>query len=195
MDQGRVSAPYFMKGFSMDADFLIFQQMVSNNKSENGVFARFYDKPVKTNEIGTNGLPIFKSILYVEIRIKDNNDIFDQPATNEHKQRFPLEFARYQLEAKQIKDGTPLNQFAFLTASQLEACKYHGIFTVEALSMLEDDKAKALGLSAEKELALKFLAVSSNNKAIDEFAKKEKKYQDEIKRLKDEIAKLKVKEQ
>ena len=174
----------------MDADFLSFQTMI-NNKTEDGVFARFYDRAVRTENMLPNGLPEFIKKTYVEIRIRDNNDIYDQPAKEADKMRFPIEYQRYLLEKKQTENGTPLNQFAFLDVKQLETCKFRGIFTVETLSSLDNEKAKTIGLEQEKELAQKFLDVSKNNQVISEFAKKEKKYQAEIKKLKEEIAQLK----
>lgn len=175
----------------MDIDFSIFQGMLENANKEIGVFATFYDKAVKTGIIRENGLPEFQEKMYVRIKTRDNADIFDQPASQEHVHRFPLEYKRYLLEKKEVKDGTPLKEFAFLSKIQLETCKSAGIFTVERLSTIEDTQAIALGLTEEKEYAIRFLEVSKNNKKIDDFAKKEKKYQAEIKKLKEQIEELK----
>lgn len=176
----------------MDIDFSTFQSMINNSTTENGVLARFYDRAVATGEVAKNGLPVFKEVMYVEIRVRDQNDVFDQPADSTHLKRFPVEYNRYLLEKKESEKGTPLAQFAFLTVSQLECCKYRGIFTVERLADLDDAKAKDIGLVKEKELAIKFLEVSKNNAVIDDFSKKEKKYQAEIKKLKAEIEQLKA---
>lgn len=176
----------------MDIDFSTFQTMINNSKTESGVFARFYDRAVSTGDISENGLPVFKETMYVEIRVRDQSDVFDQPADESHVRRFPVEYNRYLLEKKESEKGTPLAQFAFLTVSQLESCKYRGIFTVERLAELEDTKAKDIGLVKEKELAIKFLEVSKNNAVINDFSKKEKKYQAEIKKLKAEIEQLKA---
>lgn len=175
----------------MDADFAMFQKLINSSNKEEGVFARFYTKAVKTEELGENGLPKFKNVEYIEIRIRDNNDIIKRKADNNDKERFPVEYQRYLLEKKQVEKGTPLNQFAFLDASQLETCKYRGIFTVETLASLDDEKAKSIDLLKERDLAKKFIEVSKNNQVIDDFSKKEKKYKEEIKRLKEEIERLK----
>ena len=176
----------------MDIGFSTFQTMINNAKTETGVVARFYDRAVQTGEISESGLPVFKEVMYVEIRVRDQNDVFDQPADENHIKRFPIEYNRYLLEKKESEKGTPLAQFAFLTVSQLECCKYRGIFTVERLADLEDSKARDVGLVKEKELAIKFLEVSKNNAVINDFSKKEKKYQAEIKKLKSEIEQLKA---
>ena len=173
-------------------DFTTFQNMIDGHRGEDGVFARFYDRAVKTSDVGDNGLPVFANKTFVEIRTRDNSDVFNQPATEEHQRRFPVEYSRYLLEKKQVTDGTPLNMFAFLTAAQFETCKTRGIFTVEVLAGIEDERAKALNLEQEKALAIKFLEGAKGNKAISDFAKKEKEYKAKIKKLEEEIKALKA---
>ena len=173
-------------------DFSTFQHMLQNQNSQDGVAARFYDKAVKTGEINEAGLPIFVNRCFIEIRIKDNNcEIFDQPATEEKIRRFPMEYARYQLAKKQIEKGTPLEQFAFLTAAEIESLKVRGIFTVEALAELDEDKAVQLEIVSEKNLAQKFLEQAQNNKQLLQWQKKEENYIAEINALKEQLDELK----
>jgi len=175
-------------------DFMTFQNMLQNSNRQDGISARFYDKAVKTGEISKDGLPVFINRCFVEIRIKDNNcEIFDQPATQEKINRFPVEYARYQLGKKQVDEGTPLEQFAFLTASEIESLKVRGIFTVEALAKLDPDKAELLDLSKEHILAQKFMEQARKNLNILEWQTKEEKYQEEIKKLKAQLSELKNK--
>ena len=173
-------------------DFSTFQRMIDNTKGEEGVVARFYDRAIKTDEVDNNGLPKFTNKTFIEIRVRDNADVFDQPAREEHYRRFPVEYNRYLLEKKQVVEGTPLNQFAFLTAAQYETCKSRGIFTVEVLAQIEDERARALNLVEEKALAVRFLEVAKNNKVINDFDKKEKEYKNKIKKLEEEIKALKA---
>lgn len=175
----------------MEADFNLFQSMLNNQKAEDGVLAEFYDKTIKTNEFTDKGLPVFKTKTYIKIRLRDNNDVYDQPANDENIRRFPIEYNRYLLNKKEIENGTPLNQFAFLTSAQLDICNFRGIFTVERLANLTDEQASSLGLSEEKDLAVKFIEVSKDNSIIADFEKKEKAYKAEIKKLKAEIERLK----
>ena len=173
-------------------DFSTFENMIHNHNPQEGVIARFYDKAVKTGEMSENGLPIFKNRCFVEIRIKDNNcEIFDQPATEEKIRRFPIEYARYQLGKKKIETGTPLEQFAFLTAAEIESLKVHGIFTVEMLAELGKEKALELGISKEQELAKKFLQQAKNNKTLLDWQQKEEEYLAKISALTAEVTKLK----
>lgn len=173
-------------------DFMTFQNIVQNNNRQDNLSARFYDKAIKSGKISTDGLPIFENRCFVEIRIKDNNcEIFDQPATPEKIRQFPVEYARYQLAKKQVETGTPLEQFAFLTASEIESLKLRGIFTVEALSELSEEKVSQLKLEQEHHLAKKFIANARNNKTLFQWQKKEENYQAEIKALKLELSELK----
>lgn len=173
-------------------DFMTFQNMVQNQNSQEGISARFYDKAVKTGEVNKNGLPVFVNRCFVEIRIKDNNsEIFDQPASAEKIRQFPIEYARYQLGRKQIEKGTPLEQFAFLTAAEIESLKVRGIFTVEALVELEKDKVEQLELEKEQNLAKKFMAQAKNNKMLQQWQQKEENYIAEIQSLKEQLQELK----
>lgn len=147
-------------------DFETFDSLIKNRGRDDGVVARFHDKAVKTSDVDKNGIPVVVKKTYVEIRIRDNNtEVFDQPATEDHKRRFAAEYERYKLEEKQI-EGTPLNKFAFLDVDEIETLKYHGIFTLEVLSQIGDERAKSFGLEELKEKAISFIEVNKGNKDI-----------------------------
>ncbi|MBP5352536.1 MAG: hypothetical protein J6Y91_02070 [Alphaproteobacteria bacterium] len=174
----------------MDMDFALFQQMAEQKMpDDNSVAARFYDKAVKTAEVNANGLPIFQNKTYVEIRLKDNNtEVFNQPATAEKIKRFPREYTLYQMAKKQVQQGTPLEQFAFLDAAEVATCKNRGVFTVEALAGLESEKVKTLGLDEEHKMAVLFLKNAKQNGALQKISQQEETYQNEITALKEKIA-------
>lgn len=175
-------------------DFAAYQRLIEQNKhkSEDNVFARFYDRVVKTDEITKTGLPVFKTVCYCEIRIKDNTtEIYDQPATEEKYKRFPIEYAQYQLSRKKAEKGTPLEQFAFLTAAEIVSCKYRGIFTVEDLAALDIEHAKELGLIKESTQARLFMGKSSEIKQSIDAAQLIESYKNKIAELEAEIESLK----
>lgn len=176
----------------MDIDFAMFRQVADDRNDERNVAARFYDKAVKTDKTTANGLPVFKNVTYVEIRLKDNNtEVFNQPASPEKIRRFPKEYNLYLSAKKQVEEGTPLNQFAFLTASEIATCGSRGIFTVEALAGLDTDKVNSLGLENEHHLAELFLQAAKSADAVAEFARREADYLQQIEKLKDENNQLK----
>ena len=173
-------------------DFLTFEKIAKNTQPEEGIFARFYDRTVKTGRIDKHGFPVFENVCFCEIRLKDNNsEVFDQPATEEKKKRFPAEYARYLLAKKQAEKGSPLEQFAFLTASEIESLKIRGIFTVEALAELDVQKAEDLGVARERALAVKFTEQAASNTALAGWQEKEEKYKSKIKKLEEQLKSLK----
>ncbi len=175
----------------MDLD--IYQKLIEQNKSRSDdcVSARFYDRVIKTDANNANGIPQFKSVCYCEIRIKDNTtEVFDQPADKEKIARFPVEYARYQLSKKQVREGAPLEKFAFLTLPELESCKYHGIFTLEALADLSEDKVLSLNLLKEQKRAREFLQNNQRFKQIADIEALKQNYEQQIAQLKAQILEL-----
>lgn len=172
----------------MDMDFALFRQAADNINDERNVRARFYDKAVKTEQTTANGLPVFKNVTYIEIRLKDNNtEVFNQPATAEKIKRFPREYEMYLSAKKQVAEGTPLEQFAFLSAAELETCRNRGVFSVETLAGLSAEKVQSLCLQNEHRLANLFLQQAHNNKAVADFAECEAEYKAQIEKLNKKI--------
>lgn len=175
-------------------DFDTYQQLIEQNKNhlDEGVSARFYDRAVKIGQLDNNGIPKFRDVCYCEIRIKDNTtEVFDQPATPDKIERFPVEYARYQLSKKQSQQGIPLENFAFLSLSEIESCKYHGIFTLEALVKLNEDKVRNLGLQTEQKIARNFLENNRQVKKTADIVELQKTYEQKIALLQNEISRLK----
>ena len=78
-----------------------------------------------------------------------------------------------------------------MTAAEIESLKVRGIFTVEALAQLDEQKASQLDIEKERDLAKKFLANAKNNQALLQWQKKEESYKAEIKALQQELENLK----
>ena len=154
------------------------------------VFAKFYNRDVKTGKFTKEGLPEFVKKIYVEIRVVNSFDVVDRPAEREDFARFAQEYKMFLESAKRTAEGTPLNMFAFLTPAQIECCNIKDIYTVEELSGISKEKAKELGLESEVELAKKFLGSSKNNKAIAEANKKIEELEELVAGLKAENEEL-----
>lgn len=128
------------------------------------LFAKFYDRLIKTNETNPEtGLPIFKEVCFVEIRIKNNmTDIVDQPATEDKIRQFPTEYQHYLRAKQQIKDGTDLKVFAFLSPKEIASLNAHGIFTLESFIALEKQKVQDLQLEIEWQKAKDFIRLNKS---------------------------------
>lgn len=154
------------------------------------VFAKFYDRMVKTSETNPkNGLPIFKEVCFIEIRIKNNaTDVVDQPATKEKIARFPKEYQCY-LEAKEKeKTGTALSLFAFLTPLEQETLKSHGIFTLEDFVSLPMKRVRDLSLEEEYKKAKSFIKMNKNQSFIKELEKENALLKKEVLSLKNQLS-------
>lgn len=174
----------------MDFGFDVFDDYLNNGRNEKGVFARFYDKFVKTGAMLENGLPEYKEKLYIEIKTRGSADVVNRLAENSDFRRFPREYNFYLTKKEKMKDGTPLNQFAFLNAQQVETCDMRGILTVEDLAALSDEKAKELNLINEKKCAVRFLEVSKDNAVIAKYEAENAALKEKIAALEDKIKAL-----
>ena len=174
-------------------DFATYQNLINQNKhrQDDSLSVRFYDKSIKSEVLNDDGIPVFKSVCYCEIRIKDNTtEVFDQPATQDKIDRFPIEYARYQLGKQKVTSGTPLEMFAFLSACEIDRCKYRGMFTIEDFISISQEQAKSLQLEKEWDLAQKFISNSKSMKKIIEVEAVEEKYKSKIAELEKQIKEL-----
>ena len=150
------------------------------------VFAKFYDRTIKTNDINPEtGLPVFKEVCFVEIRIKNNmTDVVDQPATPEKIARFKAEYQHY-LDAKEkAKSGTPLNIFAFLSPLEIATLNAHGLYTLEEFVGLKRVEAEDLALLNEWEKAQSFLKIHQNQQMVENLKAENEALKKEIEALK-----------
>ena len=150
------------------------------------VFAKFYDRMIKTEEINPKtGLPVFKEVCFVEIRIKNNStDVVDQPATQEKINRFMPQYQLYLQAKEKEKKGTSLSLFAFLTLDEQETLKSHGIFTLEEFVALPKSKVESLNLQEEHKKAKLFVKTHKNQAALSELTKENASLKQEIENLK-----------
>ena len=156
------------------------------------LFAKFYDRLIKTNETNPKtGLPIFKEVCFVEVRIKNNmTDIVDQPATQEKIRQFPREYQLYLASKEKLKEGTDLKMFAHFSPKDVATLNAHGIFSVEEFVALSEEKAIDFGLHSEWQKAKTFLSLSKNQADMTRLEAEISTLKEENERLKAEIQTL-----
>lgn len=113
---------------------------------------QFYTRPVQ-NEFESNrqGRPIFLDCDFVKIFVPgDNLSVIDQPVREDHKTRFPIQWAHYQNkhggDTKEI--GTPLSQWALLTPAQCEELRALKFYTVENVANASDAALQRINMIA-----------------------------------------------
>ena len=138
--------------------------MAMNSQRSHGdetLLVKFFLHP-KQNQIKTKeaGRPIFEDIPYIQIMQPGNKDsVKVAPATARDKQRFPEHYRKFVArEDQEALEGTPLREWAGVTASQCKEFEFLNILTVEQLAAVSDSNGQGImGLGFLKEKAAKFL--------------------------------------
>lgn len=110
---------------------------------------KFYSKAVHQPFASTTeNRPIYQDVDYIQIFTPGNQlNIVDTPVRQEHKSRFPQQWALYQQgKGDGSTVGTPVNQWPFLSAAQAEEFRGVKFFTVEQLANASDAQLQSLGM-------------------------------------------------
>lgn len=103
-------------------------------------------QPFQTKE---QARPIYQDVDYIQIFTPGNQlNIIDTPVREEHKRRFPQQWANYQAAHgnENAPVGTPVTAWPYLTASQAEEFKAVKFFTVEQIANASDLQLQSLGM-------------------------------------------------
>jgi hypothetical protein len=118
---------------------------------DTALHVRFYNRAVKNQYASDEQKrPIFEDKIYVEIHTPGNNlNVIDVPARDDHKARFPLQWAHYNnTQGDESKAGTPVEQWGGLTAAQVEMLKAQKFYTVEMIAFASDLQIQSVGMIA-----------------------------------------------
>lgn len=131
-------------------------------------YARAVHQPFRSQQ---EGRPIYADVDYIQIFTPGNQlNIIDTPVRDEHKARFPQQFAQYTAgKGNGMEAGTPVNQWPFLSAAQAEEFRALKFFTVEQLANASDGQLQGLGMVGGmnphgiRERAKAFLSAAAGN--------------------------------
>jgi len=164
---------------------------------------RFYVRPVPNAfESSAQGRPIFVDVDYVEIFVPgDNNTVIDQPVREDHKKRFPIQWAHFQNKhAKDTREiGTPLAQWPQITSAQAEELRALKFYTVDSVANASDQNIMKVGMIAGmspyafREKAQQFLKVASGVQVAGEAEKKAAELAEKNAELSSQLAENSVK--
>lgn len=161
--------------------------------------ARFYSRPVQNMfETQKQGRPIFEDRDYVEIFVPgDATNIINTPIREEHKVRFPLQWAHYQNQGGGRKDvGTPITQWPLISQSMSEELKAIKFFTVESIAFASDQQLQSIGMIAGmnpmslREKAKSFLSFAKDSSVVQKQAEKIEQQDKLLAELNEKISKL-----
>ena len=112
----------------------------------------FYNKPVENRyRTQQEGRPIFDDVIFVTIRVPgDDKTVIDTPARDDHKQRFPRQWAHFQntRDGSDAAIGTPLKVWPLVTPAQAEELHALKFRTVEQVATASDDQINKIGMLA-----------------------------------------------
>jgi hypothetical protein len=127
------------------------------------------------------GRPIFKEVVYIDIRIPGERDsAFCGPATRQHVERFPEHYRAFRNRTSDEEVvGTPLAEWPLVTRSQVEELAFFNVKTVEDLvNMPDSSNHQIMGINTLKAKAKEFLDANKGKKELQaEFDKREQALQ------------------
>lgn len=141
------------------------------------------------------GRPIFFDVPYVRIMTPGNqNNIIDTIAREEHKIRFPLQWAKFQ-NSHDPKDqiiGTPVDEWPAIGRAQAEELKGVKFYTVEQIAGASDAQIQRLGMNGQvlKQKAQAFLGAAKDSALEQRLAAELERERQEKNALNERIARL-----
>jgi hypothetical protein len=112
----------------------------------------FYKRSRKQEDASIEaGRPIYKEFDFVRINVPgDSLNEIDTYAMEEHKTRFPVQWARYQNQIGDHQDivGTPLEQWTQISRSQADELRGLKFVTVESIANASDLQIQKIGMAA-----------------------------------------------
>jgi hypothetical protein len=143
-----------------------------------GLFVQFYIESVKNEEKTIEeGRPIFEDKEYIKIiPVGDKNTEICRPVkttwdggTPPDNERWANLYAAFKNQQTQVSEGTPLEEWAVLTKSQVQMIKSANVHTVEQLSQVSDGNLNNLGMGARilRDKAIAYLEQAKDGSALN----------------------------
>jgi hypothetical protein len=144
------------------------------------------------------GRPIHQDAEFVKIMIPgDAKTMHEREATDQDRDRFPLEYARFKNGMKEEMQavGTPLKAWPAMSRSLVKDFAHFNVHTVEQLAGMSDTAMQAFGMGAREysTKAKAFLALAENSAAAEKYAVENEALKQQIADLTRQFAELSAK--
>jgi len=169
------------------------------NNPDSRLNVRFYQKAVQNNfKTANEGRPIMEMADFILIEVPGNSNlVIDTYAAPEHKDRFPVQWARYQNEKTDGDiEGTLLHDWPVLNSAVAAELKHFKFYTVEQIAQASDAQLNTLGMSAGmsplslRDKAKAFLASAKDTALVQQQADELRKRDEELSAVKAQLAEL-----
>ena len=175
----------------------MYQTDVNNPDSRLNV--KFYQRAIQNDfKTALEGRPIMEMRDFIIIEVPgDNLTVIDTYAVDEHKQRFPVQYARFQNEKTDGDiEGTLLHDWPVLNAASAAELKHFRFYTVEQIAQASDAQLSTLGMSAGmsplalRDKAKAYLGSAKDTALVQQQADELSKRDEIIARMEAQIAEL-----
>jgi hypothetical protein len=175
----------------------MYQTDVNNPDSRLNV--KFYQKAIQNEfKSALEGRPIMEMRDFIIIEVPGNNlSVIDTFAAPEHKDRFPVQWARYQNEKTDGDiEGTLLSEWPVLNSAVAAELKHFKFYTVEQVAQASDAQLNTLGMAAGmsplalRDKAKAYLGSAKDTALVQQQADELSKRDEIIARMEAQIAEL-----
>lgn len=169
------------------------------NNPDSRLSVKFYQKAIQNNfKTALEGRPIMEMADFILIEIPGNSNLtIDTFVSETDKQRFPIQWARYQNEKTDGDiEGTLLHDWPVLNSAVAAELKHFKFYTVEQIAGASDAQLNTLGMAAGmsplslRDKAKAFLASAKDTALVQQQADELRKRDDELAAVKAQLAEL-----
>lgn len=164
---------------------------------------RFYQRDiVNTFKSEQEGRPIYDMRDFVRIEVPgDRNTIIDTFVNDDHKKRFPIQWAQYLNEKAEGNfsddvQGTLLRDWSILTPAVANELKHFKYYTVEQIAGASDEQIQRIGMSggmspfALRDKAKAYLSQAKDSAFVQAQAEELRKRDEEIASMKTQLEEM-----
>jgi len=176
-------------------------EFVGATNPDSRLSVQFFSKPLQNNfKSEQEGRPIFDDCDMVRIYVPgDDKNIVETFVREDHKRRFPLQWAHYQNKMQgdqRLAGKTPINQWPRITAGQAEELRALKFLSVEDVANASDTSLQSIGMIAGmspyafREAAQRFLRLAADESAAQKSDERVKAVEADNQALKDQMAQM-----
>jgi hypothetical protein len=154
--------------WSKVTDFVEDNSPNARFKGDSKLHVQFYTRPILLSQRSEEeGRPLYTDVTHVRILTPgDKLSIIDRIASQDDKQRFAAQYAKFMQGKGEDVIGTRLEAVPWMTRSKVEEYKFFGILTVEQLAEANDQVGQKFpGFHADRIRSKEFLEATTGTNA------------------------------
>lgn len=157
----------------------------ASSDDDGKLWVKFEKRAVKLGAASEKaGHPVFKDEDYISIVVPGSADKYERKVTEEDKERFPRQWAKYQRNQEQTVDGWKITEWPAIGPAQAAELQHMGFMTVEMLAGASDIQCqKMMGMMGLRDKAKAALEVAKDQAAALRYAEENRTLRADIEDL------------